>query len=671
MKFRKLHRLLSEGQWQQLFWLVVGLVACLLLFWGYSLVAFSDRPFTWQDVIALSLDPGVFGGAGEHDGFRLIVTLFGIFFIAAMLISVLSNIFENISDSYRKGESRYRFEDHILILGANHMLIGMLSKLHDRWKEDPAANRGLEIVVMTTSPVEELRDRVEAYFGDRKFMEHVTFYFDERDEPANLENAHADRAASVYIVGEDGEDNHDALNLKTLETLKALCKDSKYLRKHPAHVVSCCMVLESQTTMGIYHYTKASDNEVDGNLQVDIVNANEYEAEQVLAGESFPSIDRSLNAAGEVVDGIGPDAEQSVHLVIFGLTQMGRAFATTAANLMHYPNFKDGKHRSRITFVGERIQKPMDDFISRYEGLFRMSHSSYVRFDDKDEPLVRTTAPDARYDDCLDIEWQFVDAHPSSPRVRALLREWCADPSQTLNIAVCYGSSSENTAIALHLPKEIYEAERRIPVFIHIRDFNEVIEKAGRTGQFGSLHPFGAASTQKSDPLFERRATLGKRINYIYNQKGYQSRLYASPEEAWYSADCPEWSKLSSIYSGIASYGKARSIPSALTGTMTDAEIDALCELEHRRWMTAEFLLGYTAPDREEKKAFIALRETDRKAFKDLKKKLKNERYIHFDMIPFDDLSQGDKDKDYIIVNNIRYILGRTAELDLSDRPAK
>ena len=201
-----------------------------------------------------------------------------------------------------------------------------------------------------------------------------------------------------------------------------------------------------------------------------------------------------------------------------------------------------------------------------------------------------------------------------------------------------------------------------------------MIEKAHATGQYGALHPFGAASTLESDPLFEKRSELGKRINYIYNQlgvkQGWQPRSYASPEEAWYSEDCAEWSKLSSIYSGIATYGKARCFPSALTGTLTDAEIDALCELEHRRWTTASFLLGYTAPDKAETAYLVDLRETDKGGFNKEKKQLKK-KYHHWDMIPFDSLSKGDKDKDYVIVNNMRYILGKADAIDLSDRPAR
>ena len=36
--------------------------------------------------------------------------------------------------------------------------------------------------------------------------------------------------------------------------------------------------------------------------------------------------------------------------------------------------------------------------------------------------------------------------------------------------------------------------------------------------------------------------------------------------------------------------------------------------------------------------------------------------------IPFDDLCEGDKTKDYVIVKNIPYILGR-GELDLNNHP--
>lgn len=660
---RKIDGLLSEGRGMQLLWLALILIASFLVFWGISEFFFRDDVFKWQDIIALYLDPGVFAGAGRHDFFRLFITLFGAFFFAAMLISVVSNIFENISESYKKGETRYKFESHILILGANHMLVGMLAKLREKKEKELFK----QIVVMTTQPVETLRDRIEAYFGDKDFMKHVTFYFDERDQKSNLEAAHADRASSIYIIGEDGEDNHDAVSLKCLDTLKTVCKESKYLAQNKSHIISCCVVLESQTTMGIYHYTKESDNESMGNLHVDIINANEYEAEQVLAKESYPCIDRSLDKEGNVIPGIGADSEQSVHFVIFGLTQMGRAFATTAANLMHYPNYKNGSRRSKITFIGENLKRPMDDFQSRYVELFKMSHSTYVKFDENDNPITKTRLPDEEYEDFLDIEWQFIDAHPSSPNVKRMLRDWSKDKSQTLNIAVCYGSSSVNTTIALNLPKEVYNKALQIPVFIHIRDYNEVIEKAGATGQYGNLFPFGAASALTSDPLFEERAKLGKRINFIYNQKGWHSQKYDSAEDAWYSKDCPEWSKLSSIYSGIATYSKTRSFPSTINGKLSDSEIDLLCELEHRRWMMTEFLLGYSAPQKTEKKAIGKEREADYASFAKLRKEKKND-YLHYDIIPYDDLGKEDKDKDYVIVNNVRYILGKAERIDLSDR---
>ena len=662
---RKIDGLLSEGRGMQLIWLAIILIVSFFIFWGISEFLFKDGVFKWQDIVALYLDPGVFAGAGQHDFFRLFITLFGAFFFAAMLISVVSNIFENISESYKKGETRYHFENHILILGSNHMLIGMLAKLREKSQKDPEY-KNKQIVVMTSQPVEILRDRIEAYFGDPTFMRSLTIYFDERDQESNLKQAYSDRAASIFIIGEDGEDNHDAVSLKCLETLKKICQESSFLMRNKSHIISCCVVFDSQTTMGIYHYTNQSDNALLQNLHIDIINANEYEAEQVLASKSFPSIDRSINTNGDVVPGISPDSEQSVHFVILGLTEMGRAFATTAVNLMHYPNFKNGKHRSIITFIGEDIRVPMDNFCSRYDELFKMSHKTYIKCGAGNDPIIQKQGPEDGYEDFLDIEWRFIDAHPSSTSVRQMISNWCKDKSQSLSFAVCYGSSSENTTIALHLPREVYNKNMKIPIFVHIRDYNELLDKAQETGQYGNLFPFGAASTLKSDPLFEERAKLGKRINFIYNQK-YGKMKYSSEEEAWYSELCAEWEKLSSIYSGIASYGKSRSFPSTLDGVLTDSEIDSLCELEHRRWIFAEFLLGYSAPRIEEKNELIAKRESDKKLFKQEKEQQKKE-YHHYDMIPFESLSSDDKNKDYIIINNIRYILGKAKSPDLRDR---
>ncbi len=85
----------------------------------------------------------------------------------------------------------------------------------------------------------------------------------------------------------------------------------------------------------------------------------------------------------------------------------------------------------------------------------------------------------------------------------------------------------------------------------------------------------------------------------------------------------------------------------------------------------AELLLGYSAPTKEEKQRLISLRDSNPTVFKEERRNHKK-NYHHYDMIPFDDLREDDKTKDYVIVNNIPYILDTSpnpGEPDLSEPP--
>ena len=147
------------------------------------------------------------------------LAILGAIIFASLLINVIGNIFENIIESYNKGESRYAFKDHILILGNNRLLPSMLGRLlqEDTSGMDPEelAMTGRDIVIMTSSPVEPLKGSLEAFFGKsrlKQFRSRVTFYHDDRDNMANLEEACARDAWCIYLLGEENEPGHDYIH---------------------------------------------------------------------------------------------------------------------------------------------------------------------------------------------------------------------------------------------------------------------------------------------------------------------------------------------------------------------------------------------------------------------------------------------------------------------------
>ena len=128
-------RSFSSGWGRQVMFLG-GLLLFFLVFWTavvYVNCAENARDLsaTLQRTLELILDPGAFGGDVE-DGFsvviQLLVTLTGAVIFTAMLITVLGNIVGNRIENYKKGRVRYNFDDHVLVLGANSMLVNMLKE---------------------------------------------------------------------------------------------------------------------------------------------------------------------------------------------------------------------------------------------------------------------------------------------------------------------------------------------------------------------------------------------------------------------------------------------------------------------------------------------------------------------------------------------------------------
>ena len=150
---RLFERSLSEGRIQQLGW-ILGFIFVIVLVCVLLAVAFLG--FKWQDVLSLFLDPGGFGQKeeiGHYDLFRLLATIIGLFLFSALLISVVSNMFENIADSFKNGHSRYSHKGHVLILGGGHQLAGMLSAL----ARDPQS-KTKDIVVLTHKALDGMED---------------------------------------------------------------------------------------------------------------------------------------------------------------------------------------------------------------------------------------------------------------------------------------------------------------------------------------------------------------------------------------------------------------------------------------------------------------------------------------------------------------------------------
>ena len=542
---RRFDKMLTHGMGSQLLLLIVAVI----LFFGFflAIAAILGWNYGWQDILALFLDPGGFGGAGEHDGFRLIVTVVGILLFSTLLISVVNNIFDNISHSAKTGVMRYRVKDHVLIFGSDTHLIPMLEALFEE--------KGRQtIVIMTEIDVEVLSAEIDAHFIDDRFMNRVIFYRGNWDTMEDLLTARPQYAERIYIIGEANDTDHDSKNIRCYNQLKTICAEAK-------NDIKCFVMMESGSTIDML--MKEEKSLSTERLKVDIVNTREYAAEQVLAWTDFLPVIKS-------------DDPHSSHFVILGTGAMAKAVAFTVAHNSHYPDYEGAIRRTRISVINNNMREWMDNLVASHPQLFERSHYYYIAPNG-------TMEEHHPKEDILDVEWEFIDHRDASPSARQLMEQWAADREhQYLRFAICHGNQTERIASLLHLPQIIYDKDHPSPICIYLEQGGEAALRAMETGNYGIIKPFGPAMGSVNDPLFNRRSKRGTQANIIFlvGKEGIQN---FNKNSAWY--DLKESDKFASTY--CANALNFRWVNFDLTG-----DREPLYEAEHRRWMMSKLLMG-------------------------------------------------------------------------------
>lgn len=541
---RKFDKILTHGRGSQLLLLLLAVVLFFSLF--LIIAAILGWNYGWQEIIAMFLDPGGFGGAGEHDGFRLIVTLVGILLFSTLLISVFNNIFDNISESARNGSMRYRVKNHILILGADHHLYPMLNALFEE-------NGRQDIVIMTKGSVEELNTQIANRFTNQRFVNRLVLYHGAWDTLDELTTARPQDAEKIYIIG-DGDIDGDSTNMRCYNYLKSLCETAK-------EPIQCFVMMENGSTFDMFMRGKnclSTDK-----LKIDIVNTREYAAEQILTDDSFLPV-------------IKADDPHYSHFVVLGNNGMAKAVAFTVAHNSHYPRLNGAIRRTRISIIGTGMRSWMDNLAASRPGLFQRSRYTYIAPDGTKEEHH----PER---DFLDIEWDFIDMSDASPLARTMLEQWASDRErQYLRIAICHDRQTERIASLLHLPPIIYDKQHPTPICIYLEDGCEMALSAMETGEYGIIKPFGPAMGSLNDPLFKSRSERGILVNAIYNVGTSGVGKY-DLKAAWYNGS--ETDKFASTYC-------ANALNFRWFNFDTSGDREPIYEAEHRRWMMSKLLMG-------------------------------------------------------------------------------
>lgn len=489
----------------------------------------------------------------------------------------------------RDGFTRYSFKQHILILGGSRELLPLLRAIaaHDALKMLP-------VVVLADSDCPSLLQLLRTRLQSLGVQSPVTLYRGSRTCADTLRTCQVDSASHIFILGEDDEPAHDSLNVSCWQQVRQL-------RAQCNQLAQCYLMLRSSTSTFLFH---SLQQEAHNSLETTIINSYESLAQQLLVGDIYHNdtltLDRGLVTVG---------SDRFVHLVVVGMTPMGYAFAATAAQLCHFPNFDESAPRpirTRITFVDPRANELMDCFKASYPGIFDLSHVRYI-----EQPGAWLQGvPQRSLGDFVDVEWQFVKGNISSEWIRDMLSDCAADSRQVLSVALCGGDSARNLAEAYRLPRQLYplpDSNNSSPltpvVYVYQPDDSSLVQTVqNEVLRFHNVVPFGF-SAKGFDPLHSLRIAAAKRINYLY-QKENSGKVFTSMpadeallNELWRQLSSAE--KTAALLAAnatntfIRSFGLSRT--TLADHLSDDAVVESFAAVDHARRNMACLLAGYSA----------------------------------------------------------------------------
>jgi hypothetical protein len=115
-----------------------------------------------------------------------------------------------------------------------------------------------------------------------------------------------------------------------------------------------------------------------------------------------------------------------------------------------------------------------------------------------------------------------------------------------------------------------------------------------------------------------------------------------------------QWSNLYSAYS-IDTKLRSLGITDYLNIRLNEEQIFIISQVEHNRWNIEKLLLGFRKPTPEEQKV-IDNNDTQRKEYK-------NKYFVHTDIRPYDELSEGSRNYDRCITAGISLIISKHTQL--------
>ncbi|MDR2120370.1 MAG: hypothetical protein LBP64_05795 [Tannerella sp.] len=593
------------------------------------------------DSIFAFINPGssfvnITEGAGKI--WAIIIGICGMILLGGFLISIFSNILARRVEKVRYGQVYYDFENHVVIIGYDSMVIDLVMQ-----------HPSVEIVLQTLRKAPEVRHELFSKLTSG-IEKNVTIVSGNRDATEDLEKLCIHKAKVLYILGEKGEQDRDSINIESLKKINKILLNTQAGANKP-----CFVLIENQSTYAVLQQQDVNGLRVERTMKNGMKETLSYPAfhpfnipelwaqklfadckyehkENEKESENYLPLDRT---------GICYDSDNTVHLVILGMSKMGVALGIQASHLCHFPNFiRDNRLKTRITFVDENADREMYFLKGRYRYLF---HETDCAYEDTEQP--EKSHDNKQRPKFTDIEWRFVKGRVERPEVRERLTAYSNEKHTLLTVAVCFGSPAAAIACGLYLPDEIYQSGAQI--LVRQDTHHSILSMLGSTGKYGNVKPFGM--TDLCPDLSRNSDRLPMIVNYVYDYYYHHLEIPDSVppmvemEKLWEKLKTAK--KWSNRYNANMLAVKQRAFGLCPGEPPEDRTVELLAEVEHNRWNIEELLLGYRPTTPEEKKE-IGSNYT-------WKEKMKKD-FVHNDICPYHAIPDMDTEPEKANGNKIK-----------------
>ena len=517
---------------------------------------------------------------GNNGFLTVLATFLGELLLSGLLLATIITFFRSIGERYENGQYRkYHWKKHILFLGYDDMMIGTLKEACDDHN----------VVIAVPNKVKELREILRRNLSGKQ-LESVEFVQCNRDDIDDLRRkARINEATKIYIIGQPDEQNHDALNFKSLAMISNECQKAK---KEP-HII---MYLQNQSSISMLKKQNLnrdnliefiSDKDDKVYLEQSFLNSNcEYfnfysdMAFKLLTGDNGIKLDWHSEDKN-----LAKCPDRQVHLVVMGMTAMGVAIVRESLRLAHPSGTGT---RFKITMIDDNASEEMHYFIGRTKELFEYCTYQYHDYDNPEKDFVHTPKSDF-----LDVEFEFVKCDVAHPKLIEDLSKWAIDEKQLVTLVVCTKQSARNIAVALYLPSKLRTGNNAIPVWVY-QNGDDSMKHLLDANNHKQIHLFSVGD--------DAITTLLKQDPGIAEYERVK-KLAIAYEEA-YSGTKPEWEKMnainrwSSIYNIFSMKIKLRAV--GISDNFSDIDNgkkDVIDMIEHNRWNVEKLSDGFVPTD--------------------------------------------------------------------------